>query len=305
MTKKKKIALIVTAGVLAAILITVCILAIIAHSKDDKTTPCDELSRWQSMIKDDALLKNVVTPGAHDAGTKGISYLAETQSRNTEELLKAGTRYFDPRVALAKNEYKIYHGPFKGVLLDGVLNSFKQFLTNNPSETLILDFQHFDGDAQEGVWQKTQEHLSDMLLANDTQIDDVSFIDGLTLGQCRGKCLVVWGRENETILANKNAFKRNNDEGTRENSVLHSYYESSLNKKSSKKYVGEALEKYIGEYKKVNRGLFVLQGQLTDGLFVFGPRFKEATHTENMNAYVKALKDSGNLQYIKIGRAHV
>lgn len=303
MTKKKKLTLIITGSILAAIILTACILIIVAHSRDDKTLPCGELATWQSMIKDDALLKDVVTPGAHDAGTKGLPYFAATQDRDTDGLLRCGTRYFDLRVSYANGKLLIYHGPSKGAALATVLEEVFYFLKSYPSETVILDFQHFeerDNLAQNGSKELLETKLGGMLVKNETDKDDVAFIDGLTLGQTRGKCLVVWGRETENILAENYVFKRNNDGGTRENSVIHSYYESSLNKKSSQKYVSEALEKYIGEYKKTNSGLFVLQGQLTDGLFVFGPRFKESTHTDNMNSYVLSLKDSNDLQYINI-----
>ena len=64
--------------------------------------------------------------------------------------------------------------------------------------------------------------------------------------------------------------------------------------------MGTALPQYIAEYKKVNSGLFVLQGQLTDGLFVFGPKTREATHTDRMNEYVRRLDGSVDMDVINI-----
>ena len=48
------------------------------------------------------------------------------------------------------------------------------------------------------------------------------------------------------------------------------------------------------------KGLFVLQGQLTDGALVYGPRYREACHEKNMNAYIYNLADSDDVQYINI-----
>ena len=294
MSKKGKITLICVAAALALILCIVGVLAIVANSQNDRSVPMKELSQWMGMIKDDTLLKNIVIPGAHDAGTKGLSYLAETQDRDTADLLACGTRYFDLRVTKTKGgELKIFHGPFSGVTLNSVLTEFVSFLQQNPTEMLILDFQHFGGDAQ----LDTQKAVLSTLPYVTAVGDFVEFVDGLTLGQTRGKCLILWG---DDTADGKTFLRRNNDECSLEHTALQSYYEGALNKKSSSKYVEEALPYYIGRYVDGGEGLFVLQGQLTDGMFVFGPRFREATHTKNMNAYVDSLYHSTDLKHINI-----
>ena len=294
MSKKTKLTLICVSAVLALILMTVGVLALVANSQNDKSQPTKELSQWMGMIKDDVLLKKVVIPGAHDAGTKGLSYLAETQDRDTADMLACGTRYLDLRVSKTKDgELKIYHGPFKGVTLESVLEDVAKFLQQNPTEMLILDFQHFDGDAEKDVQAKVLATLPVVKAVGDF----VQFVDGLTLGDVRGKCLVLWGADsadNETFL------RRNNDEGTLAQTALQSYYQGALNKKSSSTYIKEALPHYVDLYKQNGKGLFVLQGQLTDGLFVFGPHFREATHNKNMNEYVENLKNSADLDVINV-----
>ena len=311
MKKSLKITLVTFLVILGAILIVIIGCSVFAHSKNDKTQPTVEMSRWMNYIRDDAPLKSVAIPGAHDAGTAGISYLAETQDRDTAQLLACGTRYLDLRVAQAGKELKIYHGPFKGVTLQQVMNAVATFLQENPTEMLILDFQHFDGDAQQKALETVESTLGlynehddafQTVVLNNTDKTDVEFVDGLTLGECRGKCLILWGgdKANEFCAEKPYVFKRNNDNGTRENSVLHSYYEGALNKKSSSRYVEKALPHYIDLYKQQNSGLFVLQGQLTDGMFVFGPRFREAQHVGNMNKYVESLSSSNDLEIINI-----
>ena len=294
MTKKRKVTLICLSAVLLIILCVVAVIAIVANSQNDKREPTKELSQWMGMIKDDTLLKKVVIPGAHDAGTKGMSYLAETQDRDTADMLACGTRYLDLRVSKTKKgELKIYHGTFKGVTLDSVLEDVAKFLNKNPTEMLILDFQHFANDAEQDTKTKVLANLNVV----EAQGDFVEFVDSLTLGEVRGKCLILWGADSAD---GKIFLRRNNDEGTIAKSALQSYYEGKLNKKSSKTYIKEALPHYIDLYKQKDSGLFVLQGQLTDGLFVFGPHFKEATHNKNMNAYVANLKNSPDLDVINI-----
>lgn len=293
MSKKKKLVLICLSAVLLLVICAVGVLIVIANSQNDNSVPTKELSQWMSMIKDETLLKNVVIPGAHDAGTKGLPYLAETQDRNTADMLACGTRYLDLRVSKTKEgKLKIYHGPFKGVILDSVLEQITQFLDNNPTETLILDFQHFENGAE----QNTKTKVSALPVVK-AQGDFVQFVDNLTLGDVRGKCLILWGADSAD---GEIYLRRNNDAGTIDESALQSYYEGNLNKKSSSTYVKEALPHYINLYKQQSSGLFVLQGQLTDGLFVFGPHFREATHNKNMNQYVANLKDSPDLDIINI-----
>lgn len=306
---KRKIALIIVAAILAAILVAVVVCVIIANSKNDDSKPTDDLANWQSMIKDETLLKNVVIAGAHDAGTIGLSYLAATQNRDITDLLNCGTRYLDLRVSYAKGrQAQIYHGPFKGITLESVLDDVKQFLTDHPTESVILDFQHFEGNDHD-VQSVTRDMLIDKMLnqlvtteAEQTETQDVEFVNSLTLADVRGKALVVWGDETY-ILKEKFVFKRNNDNCTRSNSTLHSYYDGSLNKKSSSYYIQNALPHYLELYKtqkELSKGLKVLQGQLTDGMFIFGPRLREATHTDNMNKYLDDLKATDDLQYINI-----
>ena len=300
MTKKKKTLLVVLSAIAAFSLIVVLIFVIIANSKNDNTRPNAALSEWQSMINDDAPFNRIATPGAHDAGTCGIAYYAETQSRNTTELLEAGTRYFDLRVAYAGDDYRIFHGPFQGVTLDSVLTAMRNFLNEHQTEALVLDFQHFDGDAQQGTLEKVKATLGDLLIKNDGETSDLQFINQLRLKDARGKCLVFWGRATETIVSEPDVFLRNNDDGTRENSAMQSLYFGNLHKKSSQKFIEEDLPQYIQRYKESPDGMFVLQCQLTDGLFIFGPRYREATHTDGIDNYIKRLQSNENLSFVNI-----
>jgi len=310
MTKRKRTATIIVSVLLAAILIAIAVCAIIGNSKNDKTEPTKELASWQSMIKDETPLKKVAIPGAHDAGTVGMPYFTSTQDRSITQQLNCGIRYLDLRVSYAKGKLLMYHGPSKGIALTSVLDDVCRFLTENPSENVILDFQHFEEkehEAQDATIKLIEEKMIDRVIS--TQLDsslnsDAKFIEELTLGEARGKALVFWGREYQTALEKKYVFLRNDDEGEREICALQSYYYGNLHKKSSAYFIENALPKYLEKFKNsdstADKGLFVLQGQLTDGLYILGPRFREATHTDNMNRFTEELRASEYLDTINI-----
>lgn len=302
---KRKIAITVLVVIIAAIVATVVSCIFIANSKNDDSKPTAELADWMSMIDDDALLKKIAIPGAHDAGTKGMPYFAETQDRGIADLLNCGTRYLDLRVSHANGKLLIYHGPSKGVALTSVLDDVKQFLTDHPTETLLLDFQHFEEEnheAQDAVLQLLRDTLwNDGLLLpsqGSLQNENSEFMNKVTLKEVRGKAIPFWGTEDGYF------FMRTDDEGFRDYSSLHSFYYGALHKKDSKTFIKTALPQYLEKWRtedwQSNEGLFVLQGQLTDGLYVFGPRFREATHTKNMDAFVEKLSSTNYLDIVNI-----
>ncbi|MDE7373699.1 MAG: phosphatidylinositol-specific phospholipase C domain-containing protein [Clostridia bacterium] len=301
-----KITLIVLGAFLLSIILSFAICEGIATRINDKTKPIAELSAWQAQIKDETLLKNVATPGAHDAGSVGMAWFSETQDRDIAGLLACGTRYLDFRIKVKDGEARMFHGPAVSLYLKDMLRDVRDFLVANPSEAVILDFQKFaKDDAKGATLELIDEYLADKLIVNDTEKSDIEFVDTLTLGEARGKCIVFWGVIDGTSLSDK-FFLRNNDKGNRFEGCmasLQSYYTRSWNwYYSSKDYIKKALPAYIQMYSELNngQGLFVLQGQLTDGALVFGPRYREACHEKNMNAYVYGLAENENLATINI-----
>ena len=58
-----------------------------------------------------------------------------------------------------------------------MLESIKEFIINNPSETLLLDFQHFEGNSQNDVYNFITEYLYKNLFAcpNCKEIHSLQF----------------------------------------------------------------------------------------------------------------------------------
>lgn len=310
MKKSKKIVLSIFCTLAVLLIVIASALAYFTSTAIVKTEADENLSKWMSYIKDETLLKSVVIPGSHDAGSKGMMWLTKTQNKDIKEQLADGVRYFDIRIQKDGDDFAAFHGPSKGLKADDIFRDIRDFISVNSTETLILDFQHFKGESEADVINFIDGYLSESVLRNNTEKDDVTFVDELTLGEARGKCLVFWGTEKGNHhLANDFVFLRNNDNGTRQGSALHSYYDYDLNILSPKNYIKRAVPNYIERYKEDGKGLFVLQGQLTDGFpilnhkaktTVMGPQFQEARMQYLMSRCVITLKDSADLKYINI-----
>ena len=299
---KRKLTFVVLMSVLSAIVLSILIFYIVIFSFSSKEGKNDtifpkELASWNSMIDDNTLITELVMPGSHDAGCYNMMYMAETQEYDIYGQLIRGARYFDIRVNNDNGEYVIFHNVINGVKYDSVLEDIKKFMSEYPSEFIILDFQHFKNESENKVFDMLEDKIGkEKLIINE---NGEKQIDNLTLGEVRGKILVTAGTNIEDY-DREYLFNRNNSTVNENNSVLHSYYETKLNSYSSKKFISLSLSEYIARQKIVNSGLFVLQGQLTDNLLLRGPRFREATHSENMSKYVKSLKNSEDLEYINI-----
>lgn len=258
--------------------------------------PVAELSSWMSMIEDDTLLTELVIPGSHDSGTKGMNLFAETQDKTYLEQLERGFRYFDTRVMYTGGEFYMYHSVKGEMKYSQVLEDVKAFLDENPTETVILDFQWTEGGNDKGVFDMLEEELGDKLINVEGE-SALEFVKALTLGEARGKCLIFVG-QNESNLDRPYQIARDKDSEEREGSALRSYYNASYNRSSSQKYIEKYIPEYIEMFKNSKGGMFVLQGQLT--YMLTSIRDGEAKHDPNMNAYVKGLYDSDDLQYINI-----
>ena len=86
-------------------------------------------------------------------------------------------------------------------------------------------------------------------------------------------------------------FRRNNDNCTIENAVLDSLYLSEDNKKPSDKFISETIPKYFEHIIAKEKGLTVLQAQLTakglDNL-----KNLENGHNENMSKFIRSIGDN-------------
>ena len=306
--KIKKILLITLCAVLGVIVLAVVILApIIATGNKvivpDEQTPVYALENWMSYISEDAPVTAIAIPGSHDSGCyDGMGYLGETQNLSIAEQLARGSRYFDIRVNDSKDGMVIYHGPLNGVDYAEVLEDIAQFVTTHPTEFLILDFQHFKNDSEAGVFDMLEEYVgAEYFVVNDTHMRDADFIESLTVGDVRGKCIVYIDAEETDYDEDEYLFYRGKDIEEYPELSLISLYERSKNGKAAKAFAEEVLPSYVEQFgEEFGKGFFVLQSQLTDTLGVFGPAYREGRAIEHINGFVRGLYDSELLDGVNI-----
>ncbi|MFA6829981.1 MAG: phosphatidylinositol-specific phospholipase C domain-containing protein [Bacilli bacterium] len=265
---------------------------------------------WMSSLKDETLINGIIMPGSHDSGTNTMSWLGQTQTYSVKEQLQIGVRYFDLRVnKKGEDDLIIYHDIIDGSDFEPIISDISKFLSDNQSETVLLDFQHFKNESQNDVKGLIDEYLTKdgLVIKNETSDSDLKFVSELTLGQCRGKCLIFFG--DYSLDSNydygNNIFSRNNDECSFENMSLDSCYLSSYHKGNSQDFIDEALPEYFKRIKEKkerdgDKGIFVLQCQLTDGKLIFGPYSREKSHDSNISEYIASLKDNADFSLVNV-----
>lgn len=307
--EKGKIALIVLGSFFGLIaLLTVILAPIIVEGNKvitrDSAEPNDALTEWMSYISDDAPVTRLAIPGSHDSGCSGMPWYAETQDLNFAEQLARGVRYFDIRVNKKGGDLVIFHGPVNGTDYVELLYQIDEFMDAYPSEFLILDFSHFKNDSESEVFRLFDEIVSAERVVNDTCMTDSEYLDSLTLGDVRGKCVVFVDPEETEFCCRDYLFFKMGDEveaGQEDLFSLVSPYKKLWNGSSTKKFTDKILDRYIDTFKGIDSGFFVLQCQLTDNALVFGPRYREGKLIERANDFVRALYDNAeDLPYINI-----
>ena len=144
---------------------------------------------WMRGVRDDAPLRRIAIPGAHDAGTAGMPWYSRTQDADTATLLADGVRYLDLRVELQEGSLRIFHGPSAGVGLDGILQAVAAFLDAHPAECVLLDFQHFRGGAEQPTLAALTATLGQRVFAAPNPKDKVGCINSLALSAVSGKAV--------------------------------------------------------------------------------------------------------------------
>lgn len=84
-------------------------------------------TNWMSYIKDDVKLTSLVIPGAHNAGSYGMSKMAECQKDNLFVQFEHGIRQFCLRLNTdRKGNIVLAHGITKGDLFENALKDIKK-----------------------------------------------------------------------------------------------------------------------------------------------------------------------------------
>lgn len=100
--------------------------------------------RWMSFIKDDVHITKLAIPGAHNAGTRGMSFTACCQDGTLFEQYQFGVRHFCIRLSMnKKGDIVIAHGMAKGVKFTEVLRDMKRMVEQGKTEFFIFDIRGY------------------------------------------------------------------------------------------------------------------------------------------------------------------
>lgn len=163
------------------------------------------MNNWMQKLSDSAILSEINLPGTHDSCTLRVQFplLAKCQNKTISDQLISGIRFLDIRVEKDGEKLKLVHdiadcknpdSRGKKLLLDDVLEDCKGFLSENPSETILLSYKRDDG--------ANQEETFDLFFEKYLKNDSVWFKENRipTLQEVRGKI----------VLLNRDSIDKNN-----------------------------------------------------------------------------------------------
>lgn len=121
------------------------------------------MNDWMKNIPSDYLVSEINLPGTHDSCAQYIrfSHISRCQSKSVTEQLNMGIRLLDIRVKFDGEKLKICHSFLnckkdkrkkEDLLFDDVLKSCKDFLMQNPTETILMIFKREAGKNEEATY---------------------------------------------------------------------------------------------------------------------------------------------------------
>ena len=146
---------------------------------------------WMSYIHDDTKISDISIPGTHDSGaTHSIFDVSgKCQDLSVKQQLRVGVRFFDLRLQLVNDEFKIVHSFVKQNLsFKKVLKDLSKFIKEYNSEFIIISLKKEASDVNSTLDFK--EKLTSDLNENK---DIISFDNELPeyINDARGKIYIM------------------------------------------------------------------------------------------------------------------
>ncbi len=158
------------------------------------------MNKWMKNISDCLLISHINLPGTHDSCAYRVQFplLSKCQNATIAEQLNAGIRFLDIRVEKDGEKLKLVHdiadcknpkNKSEKLYLESVINDCKKFLSENPSETILLSYKRDDG--------ANQEETFDTFFENYIENDPIWYKENRIpiLKEVRGK-IVLLNRDN-------------------------------------------------------------------------------------------------------------
>lgn len=172
---------------LPSITLVVSLLAMIPISNSYESN----INNWMSKVNDETKLIDMSIPGSHDSGaTHSIFDIAgKCQELSIKQQLNIGTRFFDLRLQLVGEEFKIIHGPVdQNLKFKDVLNDICSFVKKYSSEFIIISIKQEDSSVNNS--RSFEEVLNDEL---NKYKEIISFKNELpvNVSEARGKVHIL------------------------------------------------------------------------------------------------------------------
>ncbi len=154
---------------------------------------------WLSEISDSTKICDLSIPGTHDSGaTHSIFDVAgKCQDLSIKSQLNIGVRFLDLRLQLINDKFQIVHSFVKqNLTFESVVLDMKNFLTQNPSEFLIISIKQEQSSVNSTLKFETAL-LNELKPANE--IINFTSILPETVGEIRGKILIISRYSNSTV----------------------------------------------------------------------------------------------------------
>lgn len=216
-------------------------------------------TNWMSYIKDDVKITSLIMPGAHNAGSYGMSRMAQCQKDNLFVQFIYGMRQYCLRLNTnKKGEIVLAHGITKGDLFENALKDIKKALDLYPSEFILLDIREYYPQKFGPITltYKADKNEVDNLLEKYLDPENNAFyefkhISDVTVGDIRksGKRFILIN-DNEDYKYSKNC----------EQIVP---WEKDVNGAKAERFANETL-RYFDDYQ--TKGLYWFQTQQTPNL---------------------------------------
>lgn len=179
-----------------------------------------------SQLDDGMFLSEINLAGTHDSCTAFVSMenMARCQSLTVKEQLRLGIRLFDIRLNRKSNEFYLVHSladcysdkkKTKKLTFAEVLSDFREFLKENPRETLVVSIKQDRGIMSRNFFpafynRYIKGNEDEWLLKNENP----------TLGLCRGKTVLmrrckVWRKFEKSVDAGLDFSRWRDQAGTR------------------------------------------------------------------------------------------
>lgn len=186
---------------------------------------------WMKDIDSKIPVSMINIPGTHDSATEFMNSIVpqfyRCQDKSIYEQIKLGARFIDARLQYKNKHFRFVHSigdcrvakPWNSALLyfDDVLADIKLFLTENPSETILLSVKMDDGNNADVFYR---EFYNAFIKDNKA----LWFLDNRIpcLGEIRGKIVFI-----RRCILGDNAFS------SRDNGIDFSFWEDQSSCKST------------------------------------------------------------------------